>query len=503
MRFDVSPLNLPGRSAAGAQSAVYYPSALLLCLIVVCVAFAKNSRAAAWIGVWLAICLPIYSARSYRSLEFDLRTVAGIAVVACALLFFSGKKLPRFVLCDAAVLLLYAIQLASAYAHSDSGPLTAFEIAREWVLPYWLGRIAWSSLADLKWSLRIVAVIVTAVSCLAVIECVTHINPVLTLFGHDYSKMYRLGLRRAIGPVSHPIFFGMLLTLFLPWAVEAARQAFRGEGPKWWKFVPGALAAGIFATMSRGPQTAAMLTGCIFAFFRLPRWRLPLVAMGSGVLVLLLLGEGFISELLHRWSGEKGHVMMVRIDGQEYEYTGTAHRYLQFLAYRDALAHAGFIGHGPEYLRDITDAKFREEDIPYLPEDLSPVFWSIDNHYIYFTLLNGWLGVGVFVMMGILALGYLVPWAVSNHEEAVFAACLAGAIATTMLMMLTVFFSQGFGFMWLFCVGVAGSLRSQYQAMRRRERLYVAKRKHRVTAPRRQLVPGHPITGYAGRRAFS
>ena len=61
-------------------------------------------------------------------------------------------------------------------------------------------------------------------------KAVTHVNVVQHALGKVFGLLeegsgYRWGLKRAQGLTSHPIYFGYLLVLTLPWALEARRLA--------------------------------------------------------------------------------------------------------------------------------------------------------------------------------------------------------------------------------------------------------------------------------------
>ncbi len=99
----------------------------------------------------------------------------------------------------------------------------------EWVLLYVAGRFAIQETSDLKRLLPIACSISALLGLWSVGEAVSHINPVDLIVGQhrdapELADAVRFGLKRALGPVQHPIFFGLLQVLLFPWTLEAAAR---------------------------------------------------------------------------------------------------------------------------------------------------------------------------------------------------------------------------------------------------------------------------------------
>src|SRR6516164_195703 len=104
-------------------------------------------------------------------------------------------------------------------------------------------------------------------------EAVTGINTYSRIsvksFGMGVSEeLRRMGLKRAFGPETHPIYLGLTFVLLLPWALEAARRARAPGGQGWWQALPWLVGGGVVATVSRGPALAGLLTVAAGTFFR-------------------------------------------------------------------------------------------------------------------------------------------------------------------------------------------------------------------------------------------
>jgi hypothetical protein len=353
--------------------------------------------------------------------------------------------------------LLILAQVLSVSQTSGLRPLTIPEILRKGFAPYLMGRLLLSDVADIRPNTAGIAKVILGLSALAAFECFVQMNVLNTILGRRFGLLeagegYRWGLKRAHVTFDHPIFFGMGLVLLLPWAMQAARFARTGAGPKWWRLLPAVLAAALVATVSRGPQMAAIATAGIYFFFRFRRIRIPLL-----ILVVVLGGTAvtFKDELVEGLSliaGEKpadGDVRVITIDGEEYEYSGTNHRVLLFKVYDRPAREAGAFGYGPE-MKGVE-----------IEEQLVMRFASIDCHYLLFTLQYGYLGIGAFLILtlGTLLNLTLVAWRTELPQSAL-AAGLCGALLSVAVLLMSVWFSPDFAGVWLFSAGLAAGLPS-------------------------------------------
>jgi hypothetical protein len=179
--------------------------------------------------------------------------------------------------------------------------------------------------------------------------------------------------------------------------------------------------------------------------------RMPLAACGLIVAVLVALAWPLVVDELESFSGETSNEV-VSIDGVEYAYSGTKHRTLLYLVYREALQDAGWLGHGKW--------GFKTEHQLYIDPDLRRTFRSIDNHYVLMTLNWGIIGCCTFLVIGIAGVSnaFRLAWT-SDENYQVLLGGLGGSLAAVLLMLLTVWFSSGFGFVWLSSLGMIASCR--------------------------------------------
>jgi hypothetical protein len=412
----------------------------------------RRAVSAGWVSA--AFLLPFWLQMGVGSLVLDLRTGAVIAV-CLALLTQLDRIDYRLSIADFLILGIVLAQAVSQYQANSLRPLTVPEIARKWLFPYLMGRFLLTNTDDIRYAVKGLAYVIVFLSSLAVGECFIQINFINTILGKTFGLLeagegYRWGLKRAHVTFNHPIFFGMGLVLLLPWALEASRLARNGEGPRWWRLLPLAMAAALFATVSRGPQIAGIATTAIYYFFRLPKIRIPFILLVVGVGITANTFKEELVDLLAVIAGEKSHQeegKWIFIQGEEVEYTGTNHRVLLFRVYDEAMQKAGWFGYGTE-LKGVE-----------LEESIAERFSSVDCHYLLFFLQHGYLGLGAFI---ILSLGTLISCSrvafKIDRPESSLAAGLFGALLAVAVILVSSWFSADFAGIWLFSAGVASRL---------------------------------------------
>jgi len=443
---------------------MFYLCSLIIVAGIFVISAAKGGRQGLWYGWLLALAaMPIWITFTFGSLTLDMRSIACVVGVAAIFIFkepgAEDKPPLRLhgltLITDIAVVVLFLVQVYSQYRINRFGPLTAPDIARRWVLPYVVGRVYFGSVSDIRKSLPVTAKMLMGLSVMAVFEAVTKFHVVNKVLGKTYPILetgegYRWGLKRAQGPLDHPIFFGMMLVLLYPFAFETFREVRAGRGPKWWRLLLPTLSAAVIVTVSRGAQISLMFTGLVTFFFQKPKWRTVIFlfvvvggAAGYGA-------KAALTEFLGKLADEsEDDIRLIMINGEEYEYTGTKHRQLLFVAYADAFTNCDAFGYG-----------FEMQGIE-LEEPVAQRFSSIDNHFIKFFLQYGHIGLSCFIIQAILSLINLgiVAWDVRN-PAASMAGAMFGALISVTFGLLSVWFAPDFGTVWLFCVGLAGNLRS-------------------------------------------
>lgn len=415
----------------------------------------------AWFIATLAV--PCWFAVKFRSVTFD--TVSGVALgVLIATLFrpFSGTR-TRWVLSDLMIGLVVLTAFTSDTVNRALIPGTIIDVVRLWILPYLVGRLCVDSWKQMDRTVQLIVVLAAALSAFALIEAVSKTNILATLSGKkwdilDRGEGYRWGLKRAQAIANHPIYFGLLLSLTLPWLLAAARAALRREAPQWWTAVPVMAVSAAIVTVSRSAHLAILMVFLSDLFFRRATARMPMIVIAVSGGVIFFLFREQILDILGAYAGEADvGDEKVKIYGIEYDYTGTRHRDLLFLAYDEAIDRKPWFGFG---------TIFPSPDMPKDPY-MDPRFKSIDNQYLLHYLQYGYVGIAAFIAFGAVAAWNLAreAWA-RDGVWSDLAAGLFGAFVAVMIMVRGVAILPDFGAMWLFVAGVAATLRARRLASR-------------------------------------
>ena len=388
--------------------------------------------------VVLLLLLPVwirgpFGLAGIGSLAVDLRSGVGAALILGYLL--QPVRLDRrfrWLFLDTLMVLYCLSQTVSVFANAGFVPFQPIEQARQFFIPYILGRLFLRDRADIQRSMPYFAACGLMVAVWGVLEAITKINPVPLLFGKSWPLLetaegFRWGLKRAQGPTNHPIFFGLVLALMLPWMIEAGRAYQRRHGPFWWQFSAWGLAAAAIVTVSRAAQLALLGVGLSDFFFRNPKARLALVAAGCLMLVGFLTYREELIDQLSAFAGEEAdlYTFPATIDGVIYPYSGTRHRDLLEIAYADAAAQAGWFGYGMEM----------EGKLPIDP-NLDERFKSIDHQYLLELLHFGQVGVALFLLTGICGLIYLFGVAWGAGRGSVQSSLAGGLFGATLMVFL-------------------------------------------------------------------
>ena len=329
---------------------------------------------------------------------------------------------------------------------------TLFRAYGEWILPYVAGRLAIKTADDLKLLLPWVSGVVIALSLCAIVESLLGFNVVEMLFGDRPVAGFarnasRFGMKRAFVNTMHPIFFAIQLLILAPFCfgMIAKKSDWIRKMLAWVSLLLTAL--GISATVSRGPMLAfvMMLAVLVFITFRLIRWP---VVIGLAILVVVVsVAPSATLNFLGEQVGERK--TMVEIDGEAMVFSGTNNRFLIFSAYGDALRHAGLAGYGTKLTTGFPP------NIPYLQTSRRSIekLKYIDNAYVLLTLRFGFLGLCAFVFLMLSGIYTAVSLRKLTPDEPFYVAVCGGLIGFAAVMM-TVWMSYDFGFIYLWMLGI-------------------------------------------------
>jgi hypothetical protein len=407
--------------------------------------------------IWIAVLLlvPTWFEIPLGATRVDPRSTTALAVLIGFLIKPYDIREPfRWFFSDLCICLLMLGMTVSQVVNESLSPLPPLDQFRDVALPYIVGRLFLMSARDIHTALPSICAACSLLAALSIFEGVSSINPIDQALGKNWDinewseTAYRWGLKRANGPQSQPIYLGMTLALMMPWLIEAARCSWRATGPYWWRFVPFIAIGGLFCSGSRAAQITVVIVLIADAFHNNRRWRIAMVLLALiGGLVFFAARDEIVDALSQYAEERTGGPEFVIIDGKEYPYTGTSHRDLLQIVYKEASDGAGWFGYGM-LLRKAPrspnmDARFR----------------SIDNHYLLFYLQYGAVGITLFALLAASLLWNVLP-AFLNGDGATgrLAAGLLGAMAGCLITMRGVWFAPDYGWVWLFCGGLSASL---------------------------------------------
>ncbi|MCM2369222.1 hypothetical protein [Aporhodopirellula aestuarii] len=362
--------------------------------------------------------------------------------------------------------------------YHDGQPLTfAAQAYGQWMLPYAAGRYAFLHPGSLTKLSPIFVAVAVFISLAAVLEAFTSINLWEIAFTTVDDKVARTSsLRygmfyRAIGPVRHPIFLGVVLLSTIPFAIDlclrsTATRKFQILGC----LLLAVICLGIASTISRGP---ILCTFIAFGF----AWACANRAARIAIATLVILGIAAVSlntEAAIRLFDSEGtgketaRIIQVDGDGSPAVTTSSRHRIFVVQIYGPLVIKGGPLGFGTS-----NSTGFPPRNLPGLPAapEIRKQLGIVDNSYINVGLRFGWIGIALFtasllvaialsLRLGPVASTYFYP----SQNHVCFA--YAGMLFAVMLEIITVFWSYDFSFWTLFQMGAAAGLTAQAKLVR-------------------------------------
>jgi hypothetical protein len=407
--------------------------------------------------VWVMalLLIPVWFQTRVATFTIDPRT-------ACALALLIGflqqrvhvRESANWYFADLAIILLCAGITVTQLVRESAMPLAPLDEIRQLVLPYVVGRLFLRTARDIDSILPAFCAATTILAAYALVEGLVAKNPLEFVLGRPWLKNaegfdeIRFHLKRAYGPQTHPIYLGLTFAMLMPWALEAAVKSWHKRGPLWWQFVPLFDCVGVIVTGSRAAQIAVLVVLVMFVFQAVPRWRLPILCLGLAAGFAFLAARDELIDILGQYIAESREgTAYVLIDGELHEYSGTKHRDLLDIVYKDAIDHNDWLGYGASTKRVPKDPQMDER------------FESIDNHYLRWFLQFGRLGLVLFALLAFCFLWNLLPsmlW--STGPPGRLAGGLFGAMAGTLIAMRGVWLAPDYAWVWLFCGGLSVGL---------------------------------------------
>ena len=363
--------------------------------------------------------------------------------------------------------------------YHDGQPLRfAVQAYGQWMFPYAAGRYAFLHPGALTKLSPVFVMVAVVVSIAAVVESLTLFNLWEWVFCEvddnvTRSKSLRYGLLyRAIGPVRNPIFLGIILCSWFPYAIDMTS---RTADATRWKFAGYAgiitMGLGVVSTVSRGPLFCIPLA-FLFALTivnRPIRWILLIVILCGGMFIATK--PDTVMSYLEADADEhtRSNIFQVNETDAPEIHTGTRARLLIPRVYFPIMMDGGPMGYG-----SVDSSGFPPNNLPGLPTDPAARhrLRNVDNSYLNVGLAFGWVGLAFFVSVLIAAVHlslslvavastYLYP-----SDQRVMLA-FASILFALMLEIGTVFWCYDYSFWILFLVGVVAGLASRCDRLRR------------------------------------
>jgi hypothetical protein len=261
------------------------------------------------------------------------------------------------------------------------------------------------------------------------------------LFGWD--RQFRGGHARITGPFWQAELAGtmfMIGVILALWLARYAHWGARFRAALWIPFrkssaVIAALVVCVFLTQSRGPELGLLFATPVALIGRSRRvLRSTLLAV-----IFLVVGGALAYTAIMKYAATKAST------GDEAQTA--AYRAVLITKYVPMAEHSGPFGLGPEFPR-------------------FGIYVSIDNEYLLLALMQGWVGLGTFLLISLGTVYNLVWAAVYNREKAdrAFAFTLLGVFLGMLVIIATVFLGYQTHMFFFLIAGWAQAIKRPVEA---------------------------------------
>ncbi len=407
-------------------------------------------------AVAVSLLFPDWLHPQWMGLTFTVKTtVCGFAIAAYTLPNPWRIKSSLTIL-DAAIALFFVIQTASNMKNGGTA-LSALHAYGEWVLPYVCGRFAMRDLTTFDYLPKIIAIILIVWGIGGVIEMTTATNPWELLFGNRTGQAARAasryGFKRAFVNTEHPIFFGLQILVLLPICLSLLERHYsrisRSIGIAG---VIGGLAA-IISCVSRSPVLGLLLMSMMMPAVRIVWMRWVVGVVFAGCVLIFFNDPLSITTDFAEMTGEKIQENAVVINDETLPSSSALVRIWLVKAYWHAIELAGPLGNGTKATKTFP------VNVPGMPAKAKTVQnlrW-VDNAYLLIGLRFGWLGIGALVVF--FASQFAESFRMSGHRVfGLYARWHFGMAASMMMILLTVWMSNDFGFEMLWTSGLLAGM---------------------------------------------
>lgn len=410
-------------------------------------------------AVVCSLLLPTWNTFSVFGLELNMRICVALAAAIAVVLFRARWLFDRLVLADVVVAFLCLWQTFSEWNATGDAFQPFLSSYGYWALPYVVGRCSARNTSDLRFLTCVVSVVSIVFAIVSLVETFASVDLFETVFGEKpgmqfhQNKGKRWGFVRCEGPTTHPIFFGTLLLLLMPWSIWGA---LKGRGKQRGFAILGIIATPVatLCTISRGPTLGVLVSVFVAVLLRFRKLLFCFIGFGCLVAILVVAKPDYV-ESFALWFGQISgeREIPVMVGDEEQVKTSSMSRVLQLQHYWKAVSHAGITGYG------MTATDTFPPNIPFVPFDqvTRKPLSIIDNSYVLLTLRAGWLQSLAFVLLHIAAIDQLVRLSKRNPELVSFCRLLIGAICAYALVVFTVYPDYDFMFVFLWTVGISSA----------------------------------------------
>jgi len=445
---------------------------LLILLVVLAVTWWRAGPHRA-IGVTVLLSLLVPSWVTYEILGFPIgiQIASAIAALGAYCLHPQAVFRVRLGVVDWAMIGMIAIHSCIDWSYQGFSWSVLMRAYGEWFVPYVAGRLAIRNADDIRALLPLMVTIVILFAVTATVQGLTGVDLAETVFGRgdvdrNVHGVLRWGIHRAFGPLKNPNYFGVLQLLLFPWSVYAAARAWNYGGPWWWLFLPVISAAGVFFPMSRAAQGGLVVSGLLAWLLTRKHWRMVIPLLAATIVVCIAWQSESTMNLLDAWSGDlrgwsnsrRTKPQTIKIDNEERRVTVTSARVHVIELYRVAMRKAGLFGFGTEAVTGFP------VNVPVGQQDLDTLkrIWTVDNSFLLMGLRFGYLGLICFAVwcVGIAAIWVrMTVWGdPTTPGFKAFPATMAGVSIAMLVVLLTVWMPQDFGFWYVWIGGAASGL---------------------------------------------
>lgn len=442
---------------------VWGTTVFVLCLVWCVVARFRGPQRAIGCQVLLSCLVPTWAQLDLSdSLWLDCR-VASAVFGLVAYCFHRQATFPwKLGWLDASMLCLLAIHVVSDWQVSGWSWAIPFRAYGEWCIAYLAGRLALQTQEDFRYLAPLAVTVAVIMALASILEGASGVHPWEWLYGErkfdgitrDMTRWF--GLTRAWGCCAHPIYFGFLQLMFLPWLLRAwhrreikdVRKALLAA------MLPFIGAAGVFCTGSRAALAAYVLVMLLGVVAYLPWARIPAAILTVVFISVAIYNRDQVIDTVTRL-GERINVhKTITIDGSKKPMTFTATRWYLVQAYWPAMVRASWLGYGTDAISGFP-VKVPLGDID--PETIKEVPY-IDNQYVLMVLRFGWAGATTFTIALLLAAAaWFQRSTTMQFSQAAVSFYVGGTILAVAAGLLTVWMPHDIGFPLLWWMGGGSS----------------------------------------------